>query len=72
MVGGGAPEIEVARRLRRCAEGTAGRERLAVQAFAEVIEVIPVTLVENAGLDPIDTLCARKAPESYKLRLIGI
>jgi thermosome len=56
VAGGGAPEIEVARRLRRYAEGTAGRERLAVQAFAEAIEVIPITLAENAGMDPIDTL----------------
>ncbi len=37
-------------------EGTAGRERLAVQAFAEAIEIIPITLAENAGMDPIDTL----------------
>ena len=56
VAGGGAPEIEVARKLRRYAEGTAGRERLAVQAFAEAIEVIPITLAENAGMDPIDTL----------------
>jgi chaperonin GroEL (HSP60 family) len=56
VAGGGAPEIEVARRLRRYAEGTSGRERLAVQAFAEAIEVIPITLAENAGMDPIDAL----------------
>jgi thermosome len=56
VAGGGAPEIEVARRLRRYAEGLAGRERLAVSAFAEAIEVIPTTLTENAGMDPIDTL----------------
>ena len=49
-------EIEVARRLRRHAEGLAGRERLAVMAFAEAIEVIPTTLAENAGMDPIDAL----------------
>jgi chaperonin GroEL (HSP60 family) len=56
VAGGGAPEIEVARKLRRYAEGTSGRERLAVQAFAEAIEVIPITLAENAGMDPIDAL----------------
>ncbi|UCD44551.1 MAG: TCP-1/cpn60 chaperonin family protein [Candidatus Bathyarchaeota archaeon] len=56
VAGGGAPEIEVACRLRRYAEGLAGRERLAVSAFAEAIEVIPTTLTENAGMDPIDTL----------------
>jgi thermosome len=56
VAGGGAPEVEVARRLRRYAEGLAGRERLAVSAFAEALEVIPVTLTENSGMDPIDTL----------------
>jgi len=56
VAGGGAPEIEVARRLRRYAEGLVGRERLAVSAFAEALEVIPTTLAENAGMDPIDAL----------------
>jgi thermosome len=56
VAGGGAPEIEVAQRLRRYAEGLAGRERLAVLAFAESLEVIPTTLAENAGMDPIDAI----------------
>jgi thermosome len=56
VAGGGAPEIEVARRLRRYAEGLVGRERLAVSAFAEALEVIPLTLAENSGMDPIDAL----------------
>jgi chaperonin GroEL (HSP60 family) len=56
VAGGGAPEVEVARRLRRYAEGLAGRERLAVSAFAEAMEVIPITLAENAGMDPIDAI----------------
>jgi thermosome len=56
LAGGGAPEIEVARRLRRYAEGLAGRERLAVSAFAEAMEVVPTTLAENAGMDPIDAI----------------
>jgi thermosome len=56
VAGGGAPEVEVARKLRRHAEGMAGRERLAVLAFAEAIEVIPITLAENAGMDPIDAI----------------
>ncbi|MFB0557908.1 MAG: thermosome subunit beta [Candidatus Bathyarchaeia archaeon] len=56
VAGGGAPEIEVARRLRRYAEGLAGRERLAVSAFADAMEVIPTTLAENAGMDPIDSI----------------
>ena len=61
VAGGGAPEIEAARRLRRYSEGLAGRERLAVSAFAEALEVIPITLIENAGMDPIDTISDMQA-----------
>jgi len=61
VAGGGAPEIEAARKLRRYAEGLAGRERLAVAAFAEALEVIPTTLIENAGMDPIDTISDMQA-----------
>ena len=61
MVGGGAPEIEVARELRDYAESLAGREQLAVQRFAEAIEIVPLTLGENAGLDPIDILSDLRA-----------
>jgi chaperonin GroEL (HSP60 family) len=56
VAGGGAPEIEVARRLREYAEGVTGRERLAIVKFADAVEVIPITLAENAGMDPIDAL----------------
>jgi thermosome len=56
VAGGGAPEIEVARRLREYAEGVTGRERLAIGKFADAVEVIPITLAENAGMDPIDAL----------------
>ncbi|HDJ96478.1 MAG TPA: thermosome subunit [Candidatus Aenigmarchaeota archaeon] len=54
--GGGAPEIEVARNLRKFAEKLSGREQLAVNAFADAMEIIPRSLAENAGLDPIDIL----------------
>ncbi|MFQ6052900.1 MAG: thermosome subunit beta [Candidatus Bathyarchaeia archaeon] len=56
VAGGGAPEVEVSRRLRRYAEALSGRERLAVAAFAEALEVIPTTLAENTGMDPIDAI----------------
>lgn len=56
VAGGGATEIEVAQRLRDYADTVGGREQLAINAFADAIEVIPRTLAENAGLDPIDTL----------------
>jgi chaperonin GroEL (HSP60 family) len=56
LAGGGAPEIEVARTLRDYAETLPGREQLAVQEFARAIEIVPLTLAENAGLDQIDIL----------------
>jgi thermosome len=54
--GGGAPEMEVAKQLRSYAVKVGGREQLAIEAFADAVEVIPRTLAENAGLDPIDVL----------------
>jgi chaperonin GroEL (HSP60 family) len=54
--GGGAPEVEVARRLRDYADSVEGREQLAIEAFADAVDIIPRTLAENAGLDPIDSL----------------
>jgi thermosome len=56
VAGGGAPEVEVARRLREYAETVTGRERLAVNKYADAVEVIPITLAENSGMDPIDAL----------------
>jgi len=56
VAGGGAPEEAVAKGLREFAQSFSGREQLAILAFAEAMEVIPRTLAENAGLDPIDIL----------------
>lgn len=56
LAGGGAPEMEVSRMLRKYAETLPGREQLAVRGFAEALEAVPITLTENAGLDPIDIL----------------
>ncbi|AYK15127.1 MAG: thermosome subunit beta [Methanosarcina flavescens] len=56
VVGGGSPEIELSLRLKEYAATLKGREQLAVMKFAESLEVIPHTLAENAGLDPIDML----------------
>jgi chaperonin GroEL (HSP60 family) len=58
VAGGGAPEAYVSRKLHKFAESLVGREQLAVQAFANALEVIPRTLAENAGLDPIDIIVA--------------
>ncbi|MBA7601814.1 60 kDa chaperonin [subsurface metagenome] len=59
--GGGAIEIELARRLREFSQGLSGREQLAVEEFASALEFIPVTLAENAGMDPIDILTSLKS-----------
>jgi len=59
--GGGAPETELALALRDFADSVGGREQLAVEAFADALEVIPRTLAENAGLDPIDSLVDLRA-----------
>ncbi len=59
--GGGAIEIELSRELRKYAESFKGREQLAVNAFAEALEVIPRSLTENAGLDPIDKIALLRA-----------
>jgi len=54
--GGGATEVELAQQLRDYADSVGGREQLAINAFADALEIIPRTLAENAGYDPIDTL----------------
>ena len=59
--GAGATEMALAKELRKYAGTLRGREQLAVQAFAEAMEVIPRTLAENAGLDPIDVLTQLRA-----------
>jgi thermosome len=59
--GGGAIEVELAGRLRDYADGVEGREQLAVEAFADAVELVPRVLAENAGLDPIDTLVDLRA-----------
>ncbi|NLI62132.1 MAG: thermosome subunit [Methanosarcinaceae archaeon] len=56
VAGGGSPEVEVALRLSEYAGTLEGREQLAVRAYADALEIIPKTLAENAGLDPIDML----------------
>ena len=72
VAGAGAPEMELARELRKFANSLSGREQLAVNAFADSIEVIPRTLAENAGLDPIDVLTALKAEHDRGNKWQGI
>jgi len=73
IAGGGAPEAELAKNLRAFAVKVGGREQLAVEAFAEAIEAIPLTLAENAGLDPIDIMVALRAKhETADSKYFGI
>jgi len=61
IVGGGAAEMELAKRLRKYAPSVGGKEQLAIEAFANALEVIPRTLAENAGLDPLDIIMQLRA-----------
>ena len=73
VAGGGAVEIEVAKELRKYATKVGGREQLAVEAFADAMEVIPRALAENAGLDPIDVLVElRSAHDKETGKYMGI
>jgi len=73
VAGGGAVESEIARGLRNYAKKIGGREQLAIEAFADSVEIVPKTLAENAGLEPIDILVAlRSAHEKTKGYLMGV
>ncbi len=56
LTGGGSVMAALSRELRSYAEGVGGREQMAIEAFASALEVIPRTLAENAGLDPVNTI----------------
>ena len=73
VAGGGAIEAEIAKHLRDYATTVGGREQLAIEAFAESIEIIPKTLAENAGLEPIDIMVElRAAHEKTDGQFMGI
>jgi thermosome len=61
VVGGGATEVEVAKRIKEYAPKIGGREQMAIEKFADALESIPKYLAENAGLDPVDIMVALKA-----------
>ncbi len=61
LAGGGAPEAELSKRLKDYAVKVGGREQLAVRAFAEAFEAIPVAIAQNAGIDPIDIMVELRA-----------
>jgi len=72
LAGGGAPEAFAAAKVREWAHTLSGREQLAAEKFAEALEVIPLSLAENAGMDLIDTLTEIRAKQSKGSYSIGI
>jgi thermosome len=72
VAGGGSPEAYVAGRLREWTSTLSGREQLAAEKFADALEVIPITLAENAGMDPIDTTTDLRAKQSKGSKWMGI
>jgi thermosome len=72
VAGGGSAEIEIAKGLREYAKSVGGREQLAIEAYANAMEVIPRALAENAGLDPIDVIVDLRAQNQKKGSKIGI
>jgi len=72
VAGGGAPETYCATKLRHWAKSLEGREQLAVERFADSLEEIPLTLSENAGMDPIDTLTTLRSKQQKGEKWTGI
>ena len=72
VAGGGSPEAYVAGKLREWTSTLSGREQLAAEKFADALEVIPITLAENAGMDPIDTTTDLRAKQSKGSKWMGI
>jgi thermosome len=66
VVGGGSIEAELSKKLKDYASKVGGREQLAIEAFADTLEMIPRTLAENAGLDPIDIMVALRSSHEKK------
>jgi len=72
LPGGGAPETQLALELRDFADSVGGREQLAVEAFADAIDVVPRTLAENAGHDPIDSLVDLRSQHDSGETTVGL
>ena len=72
VAGGGSPEVELSLRLREYAATVGGRAQLAIEAFAAALEIIPRTLAENAGLDPIDMLVELRSEHEAGKKTAGL
>jgi thermosome len=72
LTGGGSVLASISRDLRTYAEGIGGREQMAIEAFATAMEIIPRTLAENAGLDPVTTIIELRKAHADGQRHAGI
>ncbi len=72
VTGGGAIEAELAYQLKKYAPTVGGREQLAIETFANALEVVPRTLAENAGMDPIDSLLKLRSEHQTGNKNVGI
>jgi chaperonin GroEL (HSP60 family) len=72
VAGGGSPEGYVAQRLRERAQSVSGREHFAILAFADAVESIPITLIENAGMDTIDIVTQMRSSQSKTTPWMGV
>ena len=72
VAGGGAPEAFAASQLKDWADNFDGREQLAIKKYAEALETIPLTIAENAGMDPIDTMANLRAKQNQGRKWTGI
>ena len=72
VAGGGAPETFAATKIRSWAKSLEGREQLAAEKFADALESIPLTLSENAGMDPIDTMTYLRSRQQKGEKWTGI
>jgi chaperonin GroEL (HSP60 family) len=70
--GGGACELEISRRMRKFARGVKGKRQLAVEAYADALEVIPRALAANAGIDPLVTLTQLRAHHEKRRPAYGL
>ena len=72
VAGGGSPEAYLAAELNAWADTHEGREQLAIKQYAEALESIPLTIAENAGMDPIDSIIVLRANQSSGKQTVGI
>ena len=72
VAGGGAPESFAAAQLKDWADNFDGREQLAIKKYAEALEIIPLTIAENAGMDPIDTMATLRSKQNQGQKWTGI